>query len=108
MYSTCNESKSIVAEMFIRTLKAEIFNEMTGSDNKFYLGYLDTLVQENNNSYHRSTGKNHIDDYYSVLIEKIESIQKAPKLELVIKSRLLVTRIFLARVILKICQDKFL
>ena len=65
--------------MFIRTLKEEIFSEMTGSDNKFYLGYLDTLVQENNNSYHRSAGKNHVDDYYSVLIEKIESIQKAPK-----------------------------
>ena len=79
MYSTCNESKSTVAEMFIRTLKAEIFNKMTGSDNQFYLGYLDTLVQENNNSYHRSTVKNHIDDYYSVLIEKIESIQKASK-----------------------------
>ena len=54
-------------------MKAEIFNEMTGSDNKFYLGYLYTLVQENNNSYHRSTGKNRIDDYYSVLIEKIDS-----------------------------------
>ena len=65
--------------MFIRTLKEEIFSEMTGSDNKFYLGYLDTLVQENNNSYHRSTGRNHIDDYYSVLIEKIELIQEAPK-----------------------------
>ena len=36
-------------------------------------------MQENNNSYHRSTGKNHIDDYYSVLIEKIELIQEAPK-----------------------------
>ena len=79
MYCTCNEGKPIVAERFIRTLKAKIYNEMTGSDNKFDLGYFNKLVHEHNNSYHRSIGKKLIDDYYSVLIGKIESSHKAPK-----------------------------
>ena len=50
MYSTYNEGKSVNAERFIRTL--------TANDSKSYIGYLNTLVDEHNNVYHRSIGKN--------------------------------------------------
>ena len=50
MYATYNEGKSVNAERFIRTL--------TANDSKSYIGYLSTLVDEHNNVYHRSIGKN--------------------------------------------------
>ena len=34
MYSTHNESKSVVAERFIKTLKAKIYEKMTANDSK--------------------------------------------------------------------------
>ena len=37
MYSTPKEGKSIIAERFIKTLKAKICNKMTVNDNKSYL-----------------------------------------------------------------------
>ena len=46
MYSTHNECESIVAENFIRTLKAKTSKHMTANDSKFYLGYLNKLVYE--------------------------------------------------------------
>ena len=49
--------KSVVAEMFIRTLKSEIYKIMTASNSKSYLGYLNKLVDEYNDTYHYSIGK---------------------------------------------------
>ena len=40
MYSTCNGDKSVIAERFIKTLKAKIHKKMTANDNKFDLSYL--------------------------------------------------------------------
>ena len=37
MYSTHNEDKSVIAEMFIKTLKAKVYYKMTANDSKFYL-----------------------------------------------------------------------
>ena len=47
MYSTHTAGKSVVAEMFIKTLKSEIYKTMT-HNKKFYLGYLNKLVDEYN------------------------------------------------------------
>ena len=44
---------------------------MTANDSKFYLGYLNKLVDEHNNSYHCSIGKKPIDADYSALAKKI-------------------------------------
>ena len=46
---------------------------------KSYLGYLNKLVDEYNNTYHCSIGKRSIHADYSALTEEIESGLKAPK-----------------------------
>ena len=66
MYSAQNEGKSLVAERFIKTLKGKIYTKMTVNDSKFHLGYLNKLVDEHNNTYHRSIYKKSIDTDYSV------------------------------------------
>ena len=78
---------------------------MTDYDNISYLGYLNKLVDEYNNSYYRSIDKKSVGADYSAFTEEIESIHKAPKL---IESRLLSTRIFLAKVTPKIGQEKLI
>ena len=57
IYSTHNEVTSVVVERFIRILKSKIYRKVTANSNKSYLGYLDKLVDEYNNSYHRSVCK---------------------------------------------------
>ena len=42
---------------------------MTANDNKSYVSYLNRLVDEYNNSYHRSIGKKPVDADYSSLAE---------------------------------------
>ena len=46
MYSTCNQGKSGVAEKFARTLKSKIYKNMTANNNRFYLGYMNKLLDE--------------------------------------------------------------
>ena len=50
IYLTYNESKSAVAEKFLRTLKGKIYKKVTANDGKSYLGYLNKLVDKHNNS----------------------------------------------------------
>ena len=52
---------------------------MTANDSKSYLGYLNKLVDQYNNTYHCSIGKKPIDVDYSALNEDTESSHKAPK-----------------------------
>ena len=52
---------------------------MTANDNKSYLGCLNKLVDEYNNSYHCSIGKEPIHADYSALPEELESSFKASK-----------------------------
>ena len=49
MYSTHNEGKSVVVERFTKFLKSKIYEKLTANDSKSYLGYLDKLVDEENN-----------------------------------------------------------
>ena len=79
MYFTHNEDKSVIAERFVKALKAKIYERMTANDNKSYLFYLNKLVDQYNNNYHHYVNKNPIDADYSVLTEKIEVNFKAPK-----------------------------
>ena len=73
MYSKHNASKSIVAERFIKISKAKIYKRLTANDSKYYLSYLNNLVNEYINTYHRSLDKNPVDADYSALTEEIES-----------------------------------
>ena len=54
MFSTYNEGKSVVAERFIRTLKNKIYKHMTGISKNVYFDVLDNIVDEYNNTYHKT------------------------------------------------------
>ena len=79
MYSTYYEGQSVVTERFIKTLKGNICKTMTANDSKSYLGYLNKLVDQINNTYHRAICKKPIDAGYSVLTEEFKSSYKALK-----------------------------
>ena len=54
MYSIYNEGKSVVAERFIRTLKTKIYKYMTSVSKNVYINKLADIVNEYNNTYHRT------------------------------------------------------
>ena len=54
MYSTHNKGKSIVGERFIRKLKYKICKYMTSMSKDMYIDKLDDIVNEYNNTYHRT------------------------------------------------------
>ena len=57
MYSIHNEGKPVIAESFIRTLKAKIYRKMTANNSKSYLSYLNKLLDQYNNTYNHSINK---------------------------------------------------
>ena len=79
MYFTHNEGKSVIAERLIKILKNEIYKKMRANDNKSYLSYLNKLVDQYNNTYHRSINKKPINADYSDWTEKIETNLKTYK-----------------------------
>ena len=54
MYSTHNEGKCIVAERFIRTLKNKIYKHTTANSENMYFNVLNDIVDEYNNTYHKT------------------------------------------------------
>ena len=54
MYSIHNEGKFVVAERFIRTLKTKIYKYMTSVSKNVYIDKLDDMVDEDNNTYHKT------------------------------------------------------
>ena len=54
MYSIDDEGKSVIAGRFIRTLKNKIYKYMTSISNYLYINKLDDIVDEHNNTYHRT------------------------------------------------------
>ena len=54
MYSIHNEGKSVVAERFTRALKTKIYKYMTSISKNVYINKLDNIVNEYNNTYHRT------------------------------------------------------
>ena len=90
--STHNEGKSVVAEIFTKTLKGKIYLK---NHSRYYLNYLNKLVDNDyNNTYHLSISKKTVDADYSALTEEI----KFPNLKLLIESGLLSTEIFLWKI----------
>ena len=85
MYSTDNVGKSVVAERFIRTLRNKIYKHMTSISKNLHIDKLDDIVNEYNNTYHRTITMKPIDDKIipiSALVKKL--IIKIPNLKLVI------------------------
>ena len=54
MYQIHNEGKSVVAERFIRTLKTKTYKYMTSVSKNVHVDKLDHIVDEYNNTYHRT------------------------------------------------------
>ena len=80
MYSTCNEGKSVVADVFIRTLKNKIFKHMTPISKKVYFDVLDDIGNRYNNTVHRTIKMKPIDvtgDSYAEYNEELK--KKDPK-----------------------------
>ena len=61
MHSTHNEGKPVVAERFIRTLKNKICKYMISISKNVYIDKLDNIVDEYNNTYHRTIKMKPID-----------------------------------------------
>ena len=61
MFSTHKEGKSVAAERFIRTLKNNIYKYMTSASKNLYIDKLDDIINENNNTYHRTIKMKPID-----------------------------------------------
>ena len=80
MYSTHNEGKSVVTEIFIRTLKGEIYKYMTSISKNAYIDKLDDIVDKYNNTYHTTIKMKPIDDKYNTYINTSKEINnKDPK-----------------------------
>ena len=61
MYSTYNESKSVVAERFIRTLKNKLYKHVTATGKSVYYDVLDDVVSKYNNTKHSTIKMKPID-----------------------------------------------
>ena len=70
MYSTHNEGKSVIAEMFIKTLKSKIYKKVQ---------LMIKLVDKYYNTYHHDIHEKPMNADYSALTENIETNPKAPK-----------------------------
>ena len=57
MYFTQNKGKSVISGRFIKTLKSKTCKKVTANDSKFYLSYVNKLVDQKNNTYHHSVIK---------------------------------------------------
>ena len=54
MYSIHNQGKSVVDERFIRIFKNKIYKYMTAISKNVYIDELDDIVNEYNNTHHRT------------------------------------------------------
>ena len=54
IYSIHNEGKSLAVERFMRTLKTKIYKYLTSVSKNVYIDKLDDIVDNHNNTYHRT------------------------------------------------------
>ena len=80
MYSIHKEGKSVVAERFIRTLKTKIYKYMTSISKNVYIDKLDDIVNEYNNTYHRTIKMKPVDVKDNTYIDSSKEVNdKNPK-----------------------------
>ena len=80
MYSIHNEGKAVVAERFIRTLKTKIYKYMTSISKNTYIDKLDDIVNEYNNTYHRTIKVKPVDVKDNTYIDSSKEVNdKDPK-----------------------------
>ena len=79
MYSTYNEGKSVVAERFIRTSENKIYKHMTTISNNVYFDVLSDIVDEYNNTHHKTIKIKPIDiksDSFKVMLTIMKNLMK--------------------------------
>ena len=80
MYSIHNEGKSVVLERFIRTLKNKIYKYMSSISKNVYIDKLDDIVDEYNNTYHKTIKMKPIDVKDNTYIDSEKEVNdKDPK-----------------------------
>ena len=80
MYYIHNEGKSVVAERFITTLKTKIYKYMTSISKNVYIDKLDDIVNEYNNTYHRTIKMKPVDVKNNTYIDSSKKVNdKDPK-----------------------------
>ena len=83
MYSTHNEEKSVAVERFIKTLKNKIYKYVTSISKTVYIDKLNDIVNEHNNTYHRTIKMKPIDVKDNTYINIGKDVNnKGPKLKL--------------------------
>ena len=113
MYSIHSEGKSVIAERFIKTLKAKIYKKIIANYSKSYLSYLSRLVDQFNITILFKNIiilliKSILMLIFLLWLKKLRQILKLLSLKLMAESELLNIRIFLVSVTLKIGQEKYL
>ena len=80
MYLIHNEGNSVAVERFIRNLKTKIYKYMTSISKNVYIDKLDDIVNEYNNTYHRTIKMKPVDVKDNTYIDfKKEVNDKDPK-----------------------------
>ena len=81
--SANNKAKSVVAERFTRSLKNKMYKYMTSLSKNAYIGKLNDIVNEYNNTYHRTIKMNPADVKSSTYIDfGLENNDKDPKINI--------------------------
>ena len=76
MYSIHKEGKSVVAERFIRTLKTKVYKYMTSISKNLYIDKLGDIVNEYNNTYHRTIKMKLVDVKDNTYIDFMKEVNK--------------------------------
>ena len=80
MDSIHNEGKSVAAERFIRTFKAKIYKCMISISKTVYISKLDDIVNQHNNTYHRTIKMKPVDVKDNTYIDSVKAVNnKDPK-----------------------------
>ena len=80
MYSTHNEGKSVIAKSFIRTSKTKMYKYTTSVSKNVYIDKSDDIVNEYNNTYHRTIKVKPVDVKNNAYIDSGKEVNdKDPK-----------------------------
>ena len=74
MYSPHNKGKSVVAERFIKTLENKIYKYTTTTSKNLYFNVLNDIVDEYNNTYHRTIKMKPLDEENILLLNIMRSL----------------------------------
>ena len=89
MHSIHNEGKSVAAERFIRTLKTKIYKYITSVSKNVYIDKLDDIVDEHNNTSHRTIKMKPADVKNNTYIDFEEEVKdKDPKFKVIDRVRI--------------------